>query len=64
MYLLWWLCDENNGDDHVLMWLKIYAFMVLSGVFFPRMPYGATWGMLYYTENIQQMGQYTWAVAV
>ncbi|KAJ8437549.1 hypothetical protein Cgig2_017902 [Carnegiea gigantea] len=38
--------------------------MVISGVLFPRTPYGATWGMLHYTENIEQMGQYNWAEAV
>ncbi|KAJ8435634.1 hypothetical protein Cgig2_000300 [Carnegiea gigantea] len=49
------LCDENNGDYHVGIWVKIYAFVILSGVLFPRTPYEAAWGMLHYTENIQQM---------
>jgi len=39
------LCEENSDDDWVGLWLKIYAFMVLSGVLFPRTPYGGT----YYT---------------
>ncbi|KAJ8419689.1 hypothetical protein Cgig2_003017 [Carnegiea gigantea] len=30
------LCDENNADDRVSVWVKIYAFMVISGVLFPR----------------------------
>ena len=58
------LCEENIADDCVLMWIKIYAFTVLSGVLFPRAPYGARWGMLHYTENIQQIGPYNWAETV
>lgn len=38
------LCDENKGDDHICMWVKIYVFKVLSGVLFPRTPYGDAWG--------------------
>lgn len=35
------LSEENNGDDRVGVWVKIYAFMVISGVLFPHTPYGA-----------------------
>ena len=52
------LYDENNGDYRICMWVKIYAFVMLSGVLFPHTMYGAAWGMLHYTDNMQQMGQY------
>ncbi|KAJ8432891.1 LOW QUALITY PROTEIN: hypothetical protein Cgig2_014478 [Carnegiea gigantea] len=55
------LCDENNTDDRVGVWVKIYAF---SGVLFPCTLYGVGWGMLHYTENIKQMRQYNWAEVV
>jgi len=44
--------------------MKIYAFMVLSGVLFPCKPYGATWNLLQYVEDIDTMGEYAWAEAV
>jgi len=34
------LCEENIADDCVLMWIKIYAFTVLSGALFPCTSYG------------------------
>lgn len=58
------LCAENNREDRVRLWVRIYMFFILSGVLFPRTPYGASWGMLYYVEDIEGMGQYNWAEAV
>ena len=58
------LCDENNRDDRVGISMKIYAFVVLSGVLFPCTPYGAAYGMLHYMENIQQIRQHNWAKAI
>jgi len=40
------LCEECSTDDRVGVWMKIYDFMVLSGVVFPRTPYGAAWNLL------------------
>ena len=58
------LCEECSADDRVGVWMKIYAFMVLSGVLFPRTPYGAAWNLLQYVEDIDRMGEYAWAEAV
>ncbi|KAJ8425145.1 hypothetical protein Cgig2_032651 [Carnegiea gigantea] len=58
------LCDENAQEDRVGIWLRLYAFIVLSGVLFPRTPYGAAWSLLRYVDDVEGMGQYAWAEAV
>ena len=35
------VCEECSSDDRVRVWMKIYAFMVLSDVLFPCTPYRA-----------------------
>ena len=55
------LCEENNGDEQVGLWLRLYMFMVLSGVLFPRTPYRAAWSMLHYVEDVDGMAGYAWA---
>ncbi|KAJ8426388.1 hypothetical protein Cgig2_000583 [Carnegiea gigantea] len=58
------LCEENNEDEQVGLWLRLYVFMVLRGVLFPRTPYGAAWSMLHYVEDVDGMAGYAWAEAV
>ena len=58
------LCDEHVQEEQVGIWLKLYAFIVLSGVLFPRTPYGATWSVLRYADDVAGMGQYAWAEAI
>ncbi|KAJ8430715.1 LOW QUALITY PROTEIN: hypothetical protein Cgig2_000280 [Carnegiea gigantea] len=58
------LCEENAEEDRVGIRLRLYAFIVLSGVFFPRTPYGAAWSLLYYVDDVDGMGQYVWAEAI
>ncbi|KAJ8420616.1 hypothetical protein Cgig2_023143 [Carnegiea gigantea] len=58
------LYEGNSKDDQVRLWVRIYAFMILSGVLFPRTLYGAAWSMMQYVEDIEGMGQYNWAEAV
>jgi len=38
------LCEANRGQEQVglWLWLQLFAWMVISGLFFPRTPYGAT----------------------
>ncbi|KAJ8426950.1 LOW QUALITY PROTEIN: hypothetical protein Cgig2_022632 [Carnegiea gigantea] len=36
----------------------------MSGVMFPRTPYGATWSVPKYMEDVRGMGEYAWAEAV
>ena len=58
------LCEDTSDDDRVGLWLQIYAFMILSGVLFPRTPYGAAWSLLHYVADINTMREYAWAEAV
>jgi len=58
------LCEKNNGDKEVGLWLRLYVFMVLSGVLFPRTSYRAVWSMLHYVEDVDEMAGYAWAEAV
>jgi len=58
------LCEENAEEDRVGIWLRLYAFIVLSGVFFPRTPYGAAWSLLRYVDDVDGMGQYAWVEAI
>jgi len=58
------LCDENAKEHQVGTWLRLYVFIVLSGVFFPHTLYGAAWILLCYTDDVQGMGQYAWAEAI
>ena len=58
------LCDEHTQEDHLGTWMKLYAFILLSEVLFPRTLYGATWSVLRYADDVACMGQYTWAEAI
>jgi len=58
------LCEENADEDRVGIWLRLYAFIVLSGVLFPRTPYGAAWSLLRYADDVEGMSQYAWADAI
>jgi len=58
------LCDEHAEEDPLGIWLKLYAFIVLSGVFSPRTPYGATWSVMCCIDDVVGMDQYAWAKAI
>ncbi|KAJ8427742.1 hypothetical protein Cgig2_021069 [Carnegiea gigantea] len=58
------LCEENNEDEQVGLWLRLYVFMVLSGVLFPRTLYEAAWSMLHYVDDVTGMADYARAEAV
>ncbi|KAJ8430156.1 hypothetical protein Cgig2_005518 [Carnegiea gigantea] len=58
------LLDANNELDKLGLWLSLYAWMVMSGVMFPRTPYRATWSMQKYVEDIYRMGEYAWVNAL
>jgi len=38
--------------------------MVMSGLFFPRTPYGVAWGVEKYVEDVASLGKYNFAEAV
>jgi len=58
------LCEANRGEDQVGLWLQLFAWMVMSGLFFPRTPYGAAWGVEKYVHDVTGLGKYNWAEAV
>ncbi|KAJ8429677.1 hypothetical protein Cgig2_015019 [Carnegiea gigantea] len=58
------LCEENAEKDRIGIWLRLYAFIALSGMFFPHTPYGAAWSLLHYTDNVEGMGQYARVEAI
>ncbi|KAJ8440040.1 hypothetical protein Cgig2_020528 [Carnegiea gigantea] len=60
----WERKEMARREDRVGIWLRLYAFIVLSGVLFPRTPYGAAWSLLRYVDDVEGMGQYAWAEAV
>ena len=50
------LYEENAEEDRVRIWLRLYAFIVLSGVLFPRTLYEAAWSLLHYMDDVDGMG--------
>ncbi|KAJ8428681.1 LOW QUALITY PROTEIN: hypothetical protein Cgig2_006355 [Carnegiea gigantea] len=58
------LYEENAEKDRVGIWLRPYAFIILSGMFFPRTPYGAAWSLIQYANDVEGIGQYAWAEAI
>ncbi|KAJ8444283.1 LOW QUALITY PROTEIN: hypothetical protein Cgig2_029696 [Carnegiea gigantea] len=58
------LLDANNEPKKVELWLNLYAWMVMSGLMFPRTPYGPAWSVQTYMQDIRGLGEYAWAEAV
>ncbi|KAJ8453380.1 LOW QUALITY PROTEIN: hypothetical protein Cgig2_008264 [Carnegiea gigantea] len=58
------LLDTNKEPEKLGLWLSLYAWMVISGVMFPRTPYGAACSVQNYMEDIRRMGEYAWAKAM
>ncbi|KAJ8427850.1 hypothetical protein Cgig2_012550 [Carnegiea gigantea] len=58
------LLDANKEPEKLGLWLSLYAWRVMSGVMFPRTPYGATWSVQKYMEDVHRIGEYAWAEAV
>ena len=39
----------------------ICFYCTISGMLFPPTPYGATWSVLCYADDVASMGLYAWA---
>ncbi|KAJ8435238.1 hypothetical protein Cgig2_015641 [Carnegiea gigantea] len=52
------LLDANKEPKKLGLWLSLYAWRVMSGVMFPRTPYGAAWSVQKYMEDVRGMGEY------
>ncbi|KAJ8425386.1 hypothetical protein Cgig2_018475 [Carnegiea gigantea] len=46
------LLDANKELEKLGLWLSLYAWRVMSGVMFPRTPYGAAWSVQKYIEDV------------
>ena len=58
-----YLCERYAGEEHLELWQKMYAWFVLSGVFFSRGVYAAAWEMERYANDVAGMSNYAWAEA-
>jgi len=58
------LCEQNDGEEQLQLWLKLYTWVVMSGILFPRGVYVAAWELERYADDVQGMAQYAWAEAV
>jgi len=59
-----YLCEQFAGKEYLLVWLKMYTWFVLSGVFFPRGVYAAAWELERYTNDVARMSQFAWVEAI
>jgi len=59
-----YLCEKNTGEEQLELWLKLYTWLVLSGLLFPRAMYGAAWELQRYANDVHGMSHYAWAEAV
>ncbi|KAJ8419555.1 LOW QUALITY PROTEIN: hypothetical protein Cgig2_013342 [Carnegiea gigantea] len=37
------VCEQSAGEEQLDLWLKLFMWLVLSGLMFPRSVYGAAW---------------------
>ncbi|KAJ8420431.1 hypothetical protein Cgig2_027680 [Carnegiea gigantea] len=51
-------CNENEDENNNGLRIRLFMWMVLSKLFFPRMPYGAVWCMERYADDVQCLGEY------
>ncbi|KAJ8432413.1 LOW QUALITY PROTEIN: hypothetical protein Cgig2_013827 [Carnegiea gigantea] len=54
------LLDVNKEPEKLKLWLSLFAWRVMSGVMFPRTPYGAAWSVQKYIEDVRKMSEYAW----
>ena len=59
-----YLCEHYSGADQLELWMKMYAWFVLSGVFFPQGVYGAASELERYANDVGGMSNYAWAKAI
>ena len=59
-----YLLERNAGEEQLELWLKLYAWLVLSGLLFPREVYGAVWELQRYGNDVHGMSCYAWVETV
>ncbi|KAJ8430269.1 hypothetical protein Cgig2_030668 [Carnegiea gigantea] len=59
-----YLCEQNAREEQLDLWLKLFTWLILSGLMFPCSVYGAAWELQRYANDVQGMSRYAWAEAV
>jgi len=59
-----YLCEQNDGEEQLQIWLKLYTWFVMSGMLFPRGVYVAAWELERYANDVEGLARYAWAEAV
>ena len=59
-----YLCEKNAQEEQLELWLKLYTWLVLSGLLFPRAMYGAARELQQYENDMYEMSHYAWTKAV
>ncbi|KAJ8443294.1 hypothetical protein Cgig2_015772 [Carnegiea gigantea] len=58
------LCRVNNTIEKVVMFKRLYTFLVVSGLLFARGAGGAAWDLVHVVEDVDGVGDYNWAEAI
>ncbi|KAJ8446950.1 hypothetical protein Cgig2_006578 [Carnegiea gigantea] len=53
----------SNTVERVTMFKKLYTFLVVSGLLFPRGAGDAAWDLVHVVEEVDRVGEYNWAEA-
>ncbi|KAJ8445813.1 hypothetical protein Cgig2_027894 [Carnegiea gigantea] len=53
-----YLCKRHAGEEKLQLWLKLYTWLVLSGLFFRHSTYGVAWEMELYANDVEGMSQH------
>ncbi|KAJ8428199.1 LOW QUALITY PROTEIN: hypothetical protein Cgig2_031476 [Carnegiea gigantea] len=59
-----YLCEKNVQEEQLELWLKLYTWLVLSGLLFPRTVHGAMWELQRYANDVHDMSRYAWTEAM
>jgi len=58
------LCDENVDEHSIALWLRLFVWMVLSGLFLLCTSYGAAWFLEGHAGDVPTLGEYAWVEVI
>jgi len=58
------LYDENAEKEWIEVGLRLFAWMILSGLFFPRTPYRVTWFLERYVTFVTPLNEFACLEAI
>jgi len=47
------LCEQNDGQEQLQIWLKLYTWFVMSGMLFPRGVYAIALELERYADDVR-----------